>query len=118
MPCFAAVPKPRRAPPQKASTQRRSTRGDSIRSARYNSAAEEYMRVAGGMPQEPLTVGTITAAPGTTASGTLQVAPHGDDQGTTIPVTLINGAKPGPILALTAGVHGQEYPPILALQRL
>jgi predicted deacylase len=37
---------------------------------------------------------------------------------TTIPVTTITGSKPGPILALTAGVHGYEYPPILALQRL
>ncbi len=37
---------------------------------------------------------------------------------TTIPVTVIKGAKPGPVLALTAGVHGYEYPPILALQRL
>lgn len=37
---------------------------------------------------------------------------------TTIPVTVIKGAKPGPALALTAGVHGYEYPPILALQRL
>lgn len=37
---------------------------------------------------------------------------------TTIPVTVIQAAKPGPTLALTAGVHGYEYPPILALQRL
>ena len=28
------------------------------------------------------------------------------------------GAKPGPVLALIAGNHGYEYPPILALQRL
>jgi predicted deacylase len=37
---------------------------------------------------------------------------------TTIPITVIKGSKPGPVLALTAGVHGYEYPPILALQRL
>ncbi|HXK02653.1 MAG TPA: M14 family metallopeptidase [Verrucomicrobiae bacterium] len=35
-----------------------------------------------------------------------------------IPVTTITGAKPGPALALIAGNHGYEYPPILALQRL
>lgn len=35
-----------------------------------------------------------------------------------IPVTTITGAKPGPVLALVAGNHGYEYPPILALQRL
>src|SRR5580698_5327943 len=37
---------------------------------------------------------------------------------TTIPITVIKGSKPGPVLALTAGIHGYEYPPILALQRL
>src|SRR5215472_12617347 len=35
-----------------------------------------------------------------------------------IPVTIVRGAKPGPTLALIAGNHGYEYPPILALQRL
>jgi predicted deacylase len=38
--------------------------------------------------------------------------------GLAIPVTTITGAKPGPTLALIAGNHGYEYPPILALQRL
>ncbi len=37
---------------------------------------------------------------------------------TKIPITVIKGSKPGPALALTAGIHGYEYPPILALQRL
>ncbi len=37
---------------------------------------------------------------------------------TTIPISVIKGSKPGPALALTAGIHGYEYPPILALQRL
>jgi len=38
--------------------------------------------------------------------------------GVAIPLTTITGAKPGPVLALIAGNHGYEYPPILALQRL
>jgi predicted deacylase len=33
-------------------------------------------------------------------------------------VTVVHGATPGPVLALVAGVHGMEYTPILALQRL
>jgi predicted deacylase len=68
--------------------------------------------------QAPLTVGSITAQPGTAASGDLVVPGRGSEPGTTIPVTLINGSRPGPVLALVAGVHGFEYPPILALQRL
>jgi len=68
-------------------------------------------------PPGPFVVGTITAQPGTTASGSLTV-PDGADAGTTIPVSVVHGARRGPVLALTAGVHGMEYAPILALQRL
>jgi len=37
---------------------------------------------------------------------------------TQIPITVYKGSRPGPVLALTAGIHGYEYPPILALQQL
>jgi hypothetical protein len=43
--------------------------------------------------------------------------PAGTDAGTRIPLTTIEGA-PGFTLALIAGNHGYEYPPILALQKL
>jgi predicted deacylase len=68
--------------------------------------------------QQPFTVGPVTAPPGTAASGTIQIAPRAGDEGTTLPVSVINGTRPGPVLALVAGVHGQEYTPILALQNL
>ena len=44
--------------------------------------------------------------------------PAGIDAGTQVPVTTITGARPGPVLALVAGNHGYEYPPVLALQKL
>jgi predicted deacylase len=44
--------------------------------------------------------------------------PAGVDGATAVPLTVIRGARPGPALALVAGNHGYEYPPILALQRL
>ena len=44
--------------------------------------------------------------------------PAGVDAATVIPITVIRGSRPGPVLALIAGNHGYEYPPILALQRL
>ena len=74
--------------------------------------------VVAGAQGQPLSVGPVSAAPGSAASGTLTVPAAPGDQGTTIPITVINGARPGPVLALVAGVHGMEYPPILALQRL
>ena len=68
--------------------------------------------------QQPFTVGPVTAQPGTLASGTIQIPARPGDEGTTLPVSIVHGTKPGPVLALVAGVHGQEYTPVLALQNL
>ena len=62
-------------------------------------------------------VGSLKAGPGESVSGYLDIQPL-NDAGTRIPVTLIRGKNPGPVLALVAGVHGYEYPGISALQRL
>ncbi|UCE42128.1 MAG: succinylglutamate desuccinylase/aspartoacylase family protein [Candidatus Aminicenantes bacterium] len=62
-------------------------------------------------------VGDIVVEPGEVKSGYLPV-PEKKGIGTRIPVTIMNGSKPGKVLALVAGVHGYEYPPILALYRL
>lgn len=37
---------------------------------------------------------------------------------TALPITVIHGQQPGPVLTLTAGIHGDEYPAIFALQHL
>jgi hypothetical protein len=62
-------------------------------------------------------VGTIKAPPGEKVSGFLEVLGEKYPD-TRIPITIINGNQNGPTLALVAGIHGYEYPPILALQRL
>ena len=63
------------------------------------------------------TVGTATAQHGTTAMGAIPV-PAGSDSGLSVPVAVIHGARPGPIVAFVAGSHGTEYSSIVALQRL
>jgi len=68
--------------------------------------------------QKPLKVGEVLANPGEKKSGFINVPKGMDGPEIQIPITIINGAKGGPVLALTAGIHGYEYPPILALQRL
>jgi predicted deacylase len=68
-------------------------------------------------PIDPFTLAHVTADPGTRAAGDLTIAPRGD-RGATIPFTILHGAQPGPTLLLVAGVHGSEYVPIVALQRL
>ncbi len=63
------------------------------------------------------TVGSATAAAGHKATGFLSV-PAGVDAAASVPVVVVNGAKPGPVLAMVAGSHGTEYASILALQQL
>jgi uncharacterized protein len=65
----------------------------------------------------PFTVGTATASAGQKATGYLQV-PAGVDAATDIPVVVVNGAMPGPVLALVSGAHGTEYASIIALEKL
>ncbi|HEY3934865.1 MAG TPA: succinylglutamate desuccinylase/aspartoacylase family protein [Gemmatimonadales bacterium] len=70
------------------------------------------------LPDRPIiTVGSAHAARGTTVTGALQV-PAGVDSGLTIPVAVIHGARPGPIVALIAGTHATEYSTEIAMQRL
>ena len=54
------------------------------------------------LAQNSFTVGTATAGPGQKATGTLEV-PAGVDAATSIPVVVVRGAKPGPVLALVSG---------------
>ena len=62
-------------------------------------------------------VGTASATPGQKATGYLEV-PSGVDAGTNIPVVVVNGAKPGKVLALVSGAHGTEYVSIIAIEKL
>ncbi|MEU9919319.1 succinylglutamate desuccinylase/aspartoacylase family protein [Streptomyces sp. NPDC051001] len=65
---------------------------------------------------KPLTVGALSAEPGAKTRGSVSV-----DLGTVtvgIPLTLANGARPGPRVVITAGVHGGEFSGIDAATRL
>jgi predicted deacylase len=64
-----------------------------------------------------LTVGSAVGAQGAGVSGFIDV-PAASDPGTSIPVTIIQGASDGPVLALVAGTHGSEPSPVIALQRV
>ena len=69
------------------------------------------------LAQPSFTVGTASAARGEKATGVLAI-PKGSDAGLDIPVAVVNGEKPGPVLALVAGAHGTEYASIVALEEL
>ncbi len=62
-------------------------------------------------------VGSATAQPGTSATGVIAI-PAGSDSALDIPVAVVHGARPGPVVAFVAGSHGTEYSSIIAMQRL
>lgn len=59
----------------------------------------------------------ISVKPGEKGTGFIEV-PKGVDEGTQIPVSVFHGVRDGKVMVIIAGVHGSEYAPILALQRL
>ena len=73
--------------------------------------------VTAGQDQKTFTVGNASAVRGQKVTGTIEV-PSGVDAGLSIPVAVIHGAKPGPVLAVVAGSHGTEYTSIIALEKL
>ncbi|MBE0592735.1 MAG: succinylglutamate desuccinylase/aspartoacylase family protein [Gemmatimonadales bacterium] len=73
--------------------------------------------LASGQQSDAFTVGPIRVTAGQKSSGFIDV-PAGVDEGTRIPITVIRGTRPGPVVAAIAGTHGYEYPPITALHRL
>src|SRR5438876_10753765 len=78
------------------------------------------LTVLAASPQDAhptFTVGDATAGRGQKALGVLKV-PAGIDAGYDMPVAVIHGARPGPVLAVVAGAHGSEYASIVAAEQL
>ena len=67
--------------------------------------------------RQTFTVGTAKASRGQKVYGAIKV-PAGSDAGYDIPVALVHGARPGPVLAVVAGSHGSEYASIMAVEDL
>jgi predicted deacylase len=63
-------------------------------------------------------IGGIRVLPGQRQDVDLAVPAGATDPATAVLVTVFHSIRPGRVLAVTAGVHGFEYAPILAAQRL
>ncbi len=59
----------------------------------------------------------LHAQPGTRRDFDIPV-PAMSDPATRIPVTIFEGARPGPTLLITCGIHGFEFVPIMGAQRV
>ncbi len=70
-------------------------------------------RIAGN---RDVVVGPLRAAPGTRVAGYVELAAAAGS--VAIPLVLANGLRPGPRVAVTAGVHGAEYVGIAALRQV
>jgi predicted deacylase len=77
-----------------------------------------FSLVSAAWAGEDFAIGGIRVKAGSAVSGRLVVPAGRDSAATEIPCTVVNGSRPGPVLALVAGVHAYEYAPILALYRL
>lgn len=51
----------------------------------------------------------IVTAPGTSERGTIKITEDASGETLGIPVIIVNGAYDGPVLAIQAGIHGDEY---------
>lgn len=67
--------------------------------------------------QGHVAAGPIGAAPGTRTAGLVDLD-VGEGRTVQLPVMVINGAAPGPRVAVTAGIHGAEYVSIAALREV
>src|SRR3989440_10807348 len=75
------------------------------------------MMLLAALLAQDVRVGTAVAPRGQVARGAIEV-PAGSDAALSIPVAVVHGARPGPVLAIVSGAHGTEYASIIAVERL
>ena len=68
--------------------------------------------------EDDFKIGGTVIVPGKRYDLNIDIPAGESDPSTFIPVTVISGTKPGPTLLIVAGVHGYEFAPILAAERL
>ena len=65
---------------------------------------------------EPISIGTARGVRGQTVRGSLKVAEAADGSPVAMPIAIVTGAKPGPVVWVQAAAHGDEYGGPRALQ--
>ena len=76
-----------------------------------------WIVVKGLSGQTPFVFNGQSILPGTIAHLTITLVDDNDYEAS-IPISIFHGTNDGPVLGITAGVHGYEYAPILANQQL
>lgn len=78
----------------------------------------QWLVVAAFAETAPFQLAGETIAPGTSLDLNIKVPAGKNDPATHIPVTVMHSDKEGPVLLVITGVHGYEFPPILAAKQL
>jgi uncharacterized protein len=65
---------------------------------------------------EPISIGTARGVRGQAVRGSLKVAEAADGSPVALPIAIVTGAKPGPVVWVQAAAHGDEYGGPRALQ--
>lgn len=73
---------------------------------------------AAAPPDRPVSVGTARGVGGKTVRGSLRVAEAADGSPIELPVAIVTGSRPGPVVWVEAATHGDEYGGVRALQDL
>lgn len=68
--------------------------------------------------QDVFSIGTASAAAGETAIGVLPVAVGMDAREVVIPIAIVNGGRPGPVVLIEGGLHGIEIVTVEICRRL
>lgn len=84
----------------------------------FCSAMTGTAATAAAQGSAPFAIADQHVAPGQRLDVDLPIAAGASDPATFIPITVFHGAQPGRVLTITAGVHGYEFPPILAAQEV
>lgn len=74
--------------------------------------------VAADSRPEPFAIAGRLVPVGSRLDLEIPVPASATDPATHVPVTVLHGTAPGPVLSVTAGVHAYEFPPILAAVEL
>jgi len=70
----------------------------------------------GELTTSSYSIGTVTLEPGTRATGDIPVAVGANGEAITIPLHVVHGKYQGPIIAVGAGIHGDEYDSMQAVR--
>src|SRR5947199_1922018 len=92
----------RRRPSPAPCPPRADSRGFAMKIVHSTAATAAILALACMAGAESVAVGTARAERGQTSTGYIEV-PAGADPATSIPVVVVNGARPGPVLAIVSG---------------